>query len=330
MRACLLPKSPKPLTRLKRTSRQYVARPEGVGWPPYILDLFPLREPASESKFNASVIRNVLLTSSFTREQNATQFFLLRSCGPLAGHPLRGGYLFPSLHFLPLSIFISERYFAMTDFKDLDPETRCYALVGQFLQAWSAMELSLREVIGAALKIESVQLQIIYANLGFRDKTTILRTLIDVSPMLGNEKAGAKLKLRKLSKHSAKRNMIAHDRFGPDESKTGVEFFTVRASGTFEIPKVIWKPKQFEQEISLLCAYRAFLNDLEKRFKEKPLTEQSYTAAVHPFVQVDWNVPMRRTMSPVLLDYLSRPPQFLDTGPASPIQSTQIPEKREK
>lgn len=42
----------------------------------------------------------------------------------------------------------------MTDFKDLDPETRACALVGQFLQAWSAMELALRDAIGAALKIE--------------------------------------------------------------------------------------------------------------------------------------------------------------------------------
>jgi hypothetical protein len=49
----------------------------------------------------------------------------------------------------------------MTDFKDLDPETRCYALVGQFLRAWSAMELSLRDAIGAALDIEVVKLQII-------------------------------------------------------------------------------------------------------------------------------------------------------------------------
>jgi hypothetical protein len=35
----------------------------------------------------------------------------------------------------------------MVDLRDLDPETRCFALVGQFLQAWSVLEQSLRAAI---------------------------------------------------------------------------------------------------------------------------------------------------------------------------------------
>ena len=38
------------------------------------------------------------------------------------------------------------------------------------------MELSLRDAIGVALKIEVDKLQIICSNLGFQNKTNILRT----------------------------------------------------------------------------------------------------------------------------------------------------------
>ena len=122
----------------------------------------------------------------------------------------------------------------MTDFKDLDPETRAYALVGQFLQAWSAMELALRDAIGAGLDIEAVKLQIISSNLSFRDKVNILRTLVDVFFLSEDEKAQAKSKLQKLSEDSAKRNMIAHALFRADATKTGVEFLTVKARGNLK------------------------------------------------------------------------------------------------
>ena len=121
----------------------------------------------------------------------------------------------------------------MTDFKDLDPETRAYALVGQFLQARSAMELSLQDAIGAALQIELVKLQIICSNLGFRDKINILRTLVDVSSF-SEDKAQAYSKLGKLSEYAGKRNMIAHAPFHADSTKAGVEFLTVKARGKFE------------------------------------------------------------------------------------------------
>jgi hypothetical protein len=77
----------------------------------------------------------------------------------------------------------------MTDLRDLDPKLRCFASVGQFLHHWSAMELSLHAAIGAALQIEPVQLQILCANIHFRDKIHILMTLIDVSQFPAAEKA---------------------------------------------------------------------------------------------------------------------------------------------
>ena len=216
----------------------------------------------------------------------------------------------------------------MTDFTSLDPDTRCYALVGQFLQAWSAMELSLRDAIGAALRIEVAKLQIICSNLRFRDKTNILRTLIDISSQPDDQKDQAKKELKKLEDHSGIRNMIAHDPFGPDPTKTGVEFFTVRAKGKFETPNIVRSPEQFAQEISVLGEYTKVIDDIRRRFEEQPLPETSYAKALLPFLQEDWPVPMRRTMSPALLDAISQPDQgFLGSGQATPQTSSPIPEK---
>jgi hypothetical protein len=194
----------------------------------------------------------------------------------------------------------------MTDFKGLDPETRCYALVGQFLQVWSAMELALHNAIGAALSIEVVKLKILCANMRFGDKTNILRTLVDVSSFSKDEKDRDKRKLKALSRHSSKRNMIAHSPFHPDPSKTGVEFLTVKAKGDFKTPNIVWSPKQFAHEISLISGYGKFLNEIEKRFNKKPLTD--YASALVPFVQTDWPVPRRRTMSSDLMNVLSQTP----------------------
>ncbi len=214
----------------------------------------------------------------------------------------------------------------ITDFTSLDPETRAYALVGQFLQAWSAMELALRDAIGAALKIEPVKLQIIYANLRFRDKINILRTLIDISSLPEDYKARAKSKLRKVANHSSKRNMVAHAPFGSDATKTGVAFLTVRASGTFETPNIVWSSRQFGQEVALLGGYTKVIDDIKRRFEEQPVPEGSYAKALLPFLQEEWAVPMRRTMSPALLDAISQSDQgFLGSGQAAP--ETPTPEK---
>jgi hypothetical protein len=69
----------------------------------------------------------------------------------------------------------------MTDFQKLDPDIRCLALVGLFLRAWSNMELSLHHAIEASLQIDNYKLYILTANMRFRDKTNIMRTLVDVA-----------------------------------------------------------------------------------------------------------------------------------------------------
>ncbi len=140
------------------------------------------------------------------------------------------------------------------DFDKLDPEVRCFALVGRFLHAWSKMEGELHNAIGSALSIETTKLQILIANLGFRDKINVIRTLVDVNPFFNNEdKTGYQKKFHDLSEYAGKsRNMIAqpHD--------TGVQFSQVKATGNFETPNTLWNTKKFQAELATVNEYRAF------------------------------------------------------------------------
>src|SRR5947209_8350866 len=108
-------------------------------------------------------------------------------------------------------------------FKGLDPEIRCFALVGEFLRAWSLMEASLHDAIGAALNIEGLKVRILCANMRFRDKLHVIASLVYVADSFSyEERSEIRKKLRTLADYSANRNMMAHEPFGPDESKTGV------------------------------------------------------------------------------------------------------------
>ena len=204
----------------------------------------------------------------------------------------------------------------MTNLKDLDPETRCYALVGQFLQCWSEMEFSLQKSIGDALNVEDEKLLILSANLRFRDKTNVLRTLVDVAHGFTDaEKTEKKKKLHDLAEYSSSRNMVAHDRFGPDPSETGVRFYTVKAKGTYSVPDIVWTQKEFNEARARVVEFRHFLDDLANRFKSKPLSQEDYANVFRPFVQTDWPVPIRRTMSSDLMNLLSQTPTPLRDPP---------------
>ena len=169
----------------------------------------------------------------------------------------------------------------MTDFKDLDPEIRCFALVGQFLQAWSIMEGSLHNAIGTALSIETTKLQILCANMRFRDKIHILTTLIDVAPIFSKEEKSELMKtLRGLADDSGNRNMIAHDAFRPDDEGVGVEFLTVKAKGKFDLPKIVWNVDRFQTEGALIGQYRSLLDGLGARFQAHPLPQRAYVDAL--------------------------------------------------
>jgi hypothetical protein len=63
----------------------------------------------------------------------------------------------------------------------LDPEIRCFALVGEFLRAWSLMESALQDAIAAALDIEGLKAHILCANMRFRDKLHVIASLVYVA-----------------------------------------------------------------------------------------------------------------------------------------------------
>ena len=216
----------------------------------------------------------------------------------------------------------------MTDFNDLDHDTRSFALVGQFLRTWALMEISLQQAIGEALRIESTKLEILSANLAFYDKLHILRTLVDVSDFTKDQKTKSKAKLRKLGGHSKKRNMIAHELFAPDVSGKGVQFHIVKARGEFTKPLIVWMPEQFERERATIEKHQAFLDGLTECFKKHPIKPQRYVEALIPFVHTDWPVPMLRTFSPALWNFLNQPvPVPLGSGPTKSQASPQTPEK---
>ena len=219
----------------------------------------------------------------------------------------------------------------MADFKDLDPQTRCFALVGQFLQSWALMEMSMQQTMGIALKIEITKLEILCANLAFYDKLHILRTLVDISDFTDHDKAKAKSKLRKLGNHSKKRNIVAHNLFIPDISNSGVEFQTIKARGEFQKPLIVWMPQHFDRERSLIHGYREFLDHLSECFNKHPIQPKRYVDALLPFIQSDWPVPMPRTIPQAVLSPLTQPtPVRPGSGPATPQTYPQKPDRPEE
>jgi hypothetical protein len=123
--------------------------------------------------------------------------------------------------------------------------------------------------------------------------------------------------------------MIAHAPFGPDSTKIGVEFSMVKARGRFETKNTIWMAEQFAEEISVISGYTKIIDELQKQFKAKPLTQESYAAAAVPFIQTQWPEPMPRTMSPALTNF-AQPPSLplLDSAQTTQQSSSPTPEKQ--
>jgi hypothetical protein len=69
----------------------------------------------------------------------------------------------------------------MKDFTSLDPDTRCYALVGRFLSEFAELETCLNMALQAAMKLHDLIRFILCANITLRDKVSILRAIVDVS-----------------------------------------------------------------------------------------------------------------------------------------------------
>jgi hypothetical protein len=189
----------------------------------------------------------------------------------------------------------------MTDFKDLDPEIRAYALIGQFLKRWSELEQQIHEAIGAALGLDETRRYILCANLQLKDKVNVLRTLVQQSSFPIDVKESTNTELAAIQNYTH-RNMIAHDAFEPDP-EGGVVFLPVKAKKQFSRPRDKWSVTKFEEEGKAIATLAEHVARLKARFSDQTTFE------LPPFGwfegMQETPLPMRHTMSPALLDSLS-------------------------
>jgi len=135
----------------------------------------------------------------------------------------------------------------MPDFASLDPETRCYALVGQLLCKFTELETCLNAAIQAAMRVHDLMRFILCANLTLQQKVAVLRATLSVSDLPTTEYDYFKSTLDMISdKIIPKRNMIAHDFFQPDATGNGVQFLHVKAKSNFQLPSTIWSSTDFQ------------------------------------------------------------------------------------
>jgi hypothetical protein len=203
----------------------------------------------------------------------------------------------------------------MIDFSKLDPETRCIALVGEFLRRWSSLEAALHDALAIAMRLDDTMRSILCANVQLRDKINILRTIVSISNLEANKSHFDKM-LVAIGEYSPSRNMMAHDTFGPDDQGKGVLFLPVKAKGKFSQPKIIWTADQFSIEYHKIDDFRKQLVQLKAALNKSQFS----------FGNIDWtadaSMPMRRTMSPALLYSLSQPtPLPLYESQAKPKKS---------
>jgi hypothetical protein len=159
-----------------------------------------------------------------------------------------------------------------TRFSKLDPETRAFAMVGQFMQAFALMESALHNAISAALTMDKRKIQILGANIETGKKVKILRTLIDISDTyLVGEKAKIISSLGHITTYLGTRNVVAHCLFEASQDGKGVTFHRVQASGQFSDEPDTWDEVRLLKEIQTLRDHKSMLDEIGARFRNKPV-----------------------------------------------------------
>jgi hypothetical protein len=218
----------------------------------------------------------------------------------------------------------------MDDIHSLTPEIRSFALVGMFLQAWAFMEQELRRAIEKGLGLNGLQAAMVCSNMQLRDKINLLKTLVHISlPVFPAEKEKFITALNKVATMSSKRNMLAHDVFGPSDDGKSVAFFVIKAKGKLEFPDTIWSPADFMKECAEIRALTTEFEEMTRLLK-----------AVDSYMKLadQANAPPTSTPNPLfggtgLLGLLSPLPEELqssDTKSANPeIRDGNPPERQE-
>lgn len=149
-------------------------------------------------------------------------------------------------------------------FLDLPPIVRSYALAGHYLNSFASMESALNDALGAALRLDTLQRVIICKNIQLRDKTKIVRTLIELAFIPPDKKKAYDKLILSIGTMSNDRNMVAHDLFGPDEDGGGIEFLVTKANGKLAFPDVKWTVDDTEAKSDELLLVAAELRELKK------------------------------------------------------------------
>ncbi|MET1415920.1 hypothetical protein ABVF61_26855 [Roseibium sp. HPY-6] len=153
-------------------------------------------------------------------------------------------------------------------YEELDSDTRCFTLVGQFLWHWAYLEASINDAIATALELGHPQRYIVTKNIQFRDKIKTLKASVAVASSLSDEERRMhKRTLNKISDYAAKRNIIAHDMFGPDDDTDSVMFLRTVASDRFELPVDLWSTDDFVAAFTDLDNFRDQVTALEESLK---------------------------------------------------------------
>jgi hypothetical protein len=213
----------------------------------------------------------------------------------------------------------------MTDFKDLDPETRAYALIGQFLKRWSDLEQQIHEAIGTALGLDETRRYILCANLQLKDKVHVLRTLVQQSSFSPDVKESASKELTTILNYTH-RNMIAHEAFELSPDGDGVVFLPIKAKKDFSRPREPWNVNKFQEEGKTIATLAENVTRLKARFSDATTFDLPIFGRMEAMEGSDMT--MRHTMTPALLDFLSRPvsmPPHCD--PPNQEKSDQTPDK---
>jgi len=208
----------------------------------------------------------------------------------------------------------------MIDFDALDAETRCVALVGEFLRRWSEMEGTLNRALAVAMGLDDTMRLILCANIQLRDKIHVLRTIVDISSMTEDEKKKFKDKLEKIGQYSLMRNTMAHGNFAADKDGKGVVFFQVKAKGNFSNSERILSTQEFSAEYEKIEAFKNDATELMKALSGSKFSFDNNDDSWWWF-NINGGAPMRRTASSALIHHLSQ--QILN----DPDSNQAIPKK---
>lgn len=120
-----------------------------------------------------------------------------------------------------------------------------YWLVGRFMFYWAMLESSLNSGIEKLLMLGTLEGAIVTANLQFRSKIHILKTLMHLKCVESDWRSDALSDLERIGTvNDHWRNTIAHVPFISAED--GVQFLRVKAKGKLDFPHTHWTRADFD------------------------------------------------------------------------------------